>query len=38
VTSSSSSGPTTTTTTVPGTNAATYVLPGMPAGQTPPNC
>ncbi|HWE55509.1 MAG TPA: LCP family protein [Acidimicrobiales bacterium] len=34
-TSSTSTGP---TTTVPGTNAATYVLPGMPAGQTPPSC
>lgn len=34
-TSSTSAAP---TTTVPGTNPATYVLPGMPAGQTPPAC
>jgi LCP family protein required for cell wall assembly len=36
--SSASSAPSTPATTVPGTNAATYVLPGMPAGATPPNC
>jgi LCP family protein required for cell wall assembly len=38
VSSSSSSGPTTTSTTIPGTNSSTYVLPGTPAGQAPPNC
>ena len=36
--SSSSTTPGATTTTVPGTNKAVYVLPGMPAGQTPPAC
>jgi LCP family protein required for cell wall assembly len=36
--SSASSAPSTTVTTVPGTNAGTYVLPGMPAGETPPSC
>lgn len=30
--------PATPATTVPGTNAATYVLPGMPPGQIPPAC
>lgn len=37
-TGSSSTAAASTSTTVPGTNAATYVLPGMPAGQTPPPC
>ena len=36
--SSARAAPTTTATTVPGTNAGTYVLPGMPPGQSPPNC
>jgi LCP family protein required for cell wall assembly len=36
--SSSSSTAPTPATTVPGTNPSTYVLPGMPAGQTPPSC
>jgi LCP family protein required for cell wall assembly len=36
--SSSSSSPATTATTVPGTNPDTYVLPGTPAGATPPHC
>jgi LCP family protein required for cell wall assembly len=35
---SSSSTASTTTTTVPGTNSSGYVLPGMPAGATPPAC
>ena len=38
---SATSSPTTTaatTTTLPGTNATQYVLPGMPAGATPPPC
>lgn len=30
--------PATTATTLPGVNPATYMLPGMPAGQTPPAC
>ena len=37
-TSSSSSTSPTSSTTIPGTNPSTYVLPGMPAGQTPPAC
>jgi polyisoprenyl-teichoic acid--peptidoglycan teichoic acid transferase len=36
--SSSSTASTAPTTTIPGTNSGTYVLPGMPAGATPPSC